>query len=93
MAEEEYMYTISLKGAKNIPAVARTNWAIRHIREFVARHVPDTETIWIDPELNEKLWSGAREKIPSKIRVKVIHFEDNLVEVSLPKGKDEETEE
>ena len=92
MAEEEYLYTISLKGAKNIPAVDRTNWTIKHIREFVNRHVKDTEKIWIDPKLNEALWSTTRTRIPSKIRVKVIHFEDNLVEVSFPDTSEEEDE-
>lgn len=84
MAEEEYMYTISLSGAKNIPAPKRTEWATRKIRSFIQRHIPDSDQIWIDPKLNEALWAKSRTSVPSKIRVKVIHFEDDLVEVSLP---------
>ena len=90
MAEEEHFYTISMKAAKNIPANKRTPWAIKHIQSFIMRHIPEAEVVWIDPKLNEKLWSTDLKKIPSKIRVKVIHFEDNLVEVSPFDSEDEE---
>ena len=84
MAEEEFMYTISLAGARTIPSTKRADWATRKIRSFIERHIPDSEQIWIDPKLNETLWARSKTRVPSKIRVKVILFEDNLVEVSLP---------
>ena len=84
MAEEEFIYTVSLAGSRTIPATKRTEWASKKIKSFIHRHIPVSEEIWIDPKLNEALWSKSRKTIPSKIRVKVILFEDNLVEVSLP---------
>ncbi len=42
------------------------------------------DNIWIDPPVNKAIWNRGREKIPSKIRVRAIKFEDDLVEVSLP---------
>jgi large subunit ribosomal protein L31e len=43
-----------------------------------------TEDVWIDPQINERLWRRGIEKPPHRIRVRVIKFEDELVEVSLP---------
>ncbi|MCK4717638.1 MAG: 50S ribosomal protein L31e [Thermoplasmata archaeon] len=84
MAEEEYIYTISMAKAKTIPSSKRTKWATHHIRSFIRRHIPESDRIWIDPKLNHLIFSKGRTHIPSKIRVRVIHFEDDLVEVSLP---------
>jgi large subunit ribosomal protein L31e len=44
------------------------------------------EDIWIDARVNEAVWARGIQKPPNKIRVKVIKFEDGLVEVSLPEG-------
>ncbi len=58
---------------------------MKEIREHISRHmkVPQ-EDIWIDSSTNEKVWKRGMQKPPSKIRVKVIKFEDGIVEVSIP---------
>ncbi|MCD6461200.1 MAG: 50S ribosomal protein L31e [Thermoplasmata archaeon] len=84
MAEDERIYTVSLRGARTIPSTKRAQWAMTKIKEFVASHVKDHDRIWIDPEINKKLWARGKKKAPSSVRIRVIRFEDDLVEVSLP---------
>jgi len=40
--------------------------------------------VWIDSSVNEALWARGKYKIPSKIRVRAVKFDDGVVEVSLP---------
>jgi large subunit ribosomal protein L31e len=85
MAEEERIYTIPLRIAKSVPRGKRTPRAIKFIKSYIARHMKaNDEDIWIDPRLNEALWSRGIQKVPPKIRVRAVKFEDDLVEVSLP---------
>ncbi|NPA74704.1 MAG: 50S ribosomal protein L31e [Euryarchaeota archaeon] len=86
MAEKEMIYNIPLRDVKNIPRSRRANYAIKLVRSFVARHMKvDEENVWIDNQVNEKIWSRGIEKPPSKITVKVIKFEEeDSVEVLMP---------
>lgn len=60
---------------------------MKAIKEYVMRHMKaGPEDIWIDARVNEAVWARGIEKPPNKIRVRVIKFEDGLVEVSLPEG-------
>ncbi len=86
MAEpEERLMTIPLKKVKNDPLTKRASLAMKTIRTHVARHmeVPE-EDVWIDSSTNEEVWKKGISKPPLKIRVKVIKFEDGIVEVSIP---------
>ncbi|HID26174.1 MAG TPA: hypothetical protein EYP23_06935 [Thermoplasmata archaeon] len=40
--------------------------------------------IWIDESVNHALWARGKYKIPSRIRVRAVKFDDGAVEVSLP---------
>ncbi len=86
MAEqEERILTIPLRVVRTVPRTQRAPRAIKAIREHVVRHLKaKTEDVWIDPQINERLWARGIEKPPHSIKVKVIKFEDELVEVSLP---------
>lgn len=85
MAEEERILTVPLRVVKRVPRTQRAPRAVKAIREHVVRHMKArTEDVWIDPQINEILWRRGIEKPPSRIRVRVIKFEDELVEVSLP---------
>ena len=44
----------------------------------------EKEKIWIDDSLNKAIWSHGKYKMPSKIRVKAVKFEDGVVEAYLP---------
>lgn len=85
--EEEKVLTLSLAECWKVPRVKRVPKAISLIRSHVMRHMgAEDKNVWIDPRVNEYLWSRGREKPPRKIKVKVIKFEDELVEVSLPEA-------
>lgn len=100
MVEEiEKIITVPIKISKSVPRTKRAKRAITEIKEFVARHMRAKEglteeekeqftspldKIWIDSKLSEAIWSKGIEKPPAKIRVRVIRFEDGLIEVSLP---------
>jgi large subunit ribosomal protein L31e len=88
MAEqEEKVLTIPLGKCWDLPRTKRVPGAIKVIRRFVKRHMKAREEdVWIDPRVNEYLWSRGIQKPPRRIKVKVIKFEDELVEVSLPES-------
>ncbi len=86
MAEpEERVMTIPLRRVKQDPVSKRASIAMRTIRKHVSNHmgVPE-EDVWIDSSTNEEVWKRGISKPPSKIRVRVIKFEDGIVEVSMP---------
>ncbi|MBI4392554.1 MAG: 50S ribosomal protein L31e [Euryarchaeota archaeon] len=85
MAEDERIYTIPLRTAKTVPRTQRAERAVTFIRKFASRHMKaDADKIWIDNPVNEVVWARSMQKPPPRIRVKMIKFEDGVVEVSLP---------
>ena len=85
MAEEEKLMTIPLLTTKASPRSKKASKAIKEIRDHVAKHMKaKPEDIWIDQELNQKIWERGIKKPVPRIRIKAIKFEDGLVEVSLP---------
>ena len=86
MAEEkESVYVIPLIKTKAVPTTERANRALKEVRAYVARHMKaEEDSIWIDPRLNEAIWARGITAPPSKVRVKAVRFEDDLIEVSLP---------
>ncbi len=85
MADEEKMMTIPLLTTKASPRSKKASKAIKEIRDHVAKHMKSKpEDVWIDQELNQKIWERGIKKPVPRIRIKAIKFEDGLVEVSLP---------
>lgn len=85
MAEElERIYIIPLKkDGHNQSKAAPT--AIKRVKHFLTRHMKvEKDKIWIDDSLNKALWAKGKFKIPSKIRVKAVKFDDGVVEAYLP---------
>ncbi len=83
--EKESVYVIPLIKTKAVPTTQRANRALKEVRAYVARHMKaDEDSIWIDPKLNEAIWARGITAPPSKVRVKAVRFEDDLIEVSLP---------
>ncbi len=83
--EEERIYTVPLRITKTIPRPKRGKHAVRELKRFIAKHMKGKiENVWLDEPVNRKIWSRGIEHPPSKIRVKAIKFEDNLIEVSIP---------
>ena len=85
MADEiERIYVIPLKkfGAKSSVAAPI---AVKRVKKYLTRHMKvEQKNIWIDDSLNNELWSRGKYKMPSKIRVKAVKFEDGVVEAYLP---------
>jgi len=85
MAEElERIYIIPLrKNGYNQSKAAPT--AIKRVKNFLTRHMKvDIENIWIDDSLNKAIWAHGKFKMPNKIRVKAVKFDDGVVEAYLP---------
>ena len=85
MAEEiERIYVIPLKniGFKSSKAAPT---AIKRVRNYLTKHMKvEKKNIWIDDSLNTALWSHGKYKMPSKIRVKAVKFDDGVVEAYIP---------
>ena len=85
MAEEiERIYVIPLKniGFKSSKAAPT---AIKRVRNYLTKHMKvEKKNVWIDDSLNTALWSHGKYKMPSKIRVKAVKFDDGVVEAYIP---------
>jgi len=89
MAEEkefERIYVIPLMNVRHNQYSRAAPKAVKAVRRFLIRHmkVEDESNIWIDDSLNKALWARGKYKIPNKIRVRAVKFEDGVVEASLP---------
>ncbi len=85
MAEElERIYIIPLRKLGYTSSKAAPT-AIKRVKHFLTKHMKvEKEKIWIDDSLNKAIWSHGKYKMPSKIRVKAVKFEDGVVEAYLP---------
>lgn len=85
MAEEvERIYVIPLKknGYKSSKAAPT---AIKRVKSYLSKHMKvEEKDIWMDDSLNNSLWAMGKFKIPSKIRVKAVKFDDGVVETYIP---------
>jgi large subunit ribosomal protein L31e len=92
---EERFYTIPLRKAWISTRKKRAPRAGRIVKSFVLKHMKvrteaeeeeEPETLVIDNEVNEKLWSRGIEKPPRKIRVRVVKDKEGVVTVLLAEG-------
>ena len=83
--EVERIYIIPLRKAKIGRSSLAAPRAIKQVRSFLTKHMKvDSDDIWIDDSLNQELWSRGKYKVPSKIRVRAVKFEDGVVEATIP---------
>ena len=83
--EIERIYVIPLRKAKIGRSSLAAPRAVKHVRSFLTKHMKvDSDDVWIDDSLNKELWSRGKFKIPSKIRVRAVKFEDGVVEATIP---------
>jgi len=83
--EIERIYVIPLRKAKIGRSSLAAPRAIKQVRGYLTKHMKvDSEDIWIDDSLNREIWSQGKYKIPSKIRVRAVKFEDGIVEATIP---------
>ena len=86
MAEEiERIYVIPLRKKIGFKSSKAAPTAVKRVRKYLTRHMKvEEKDIWIDDSLNTALWRYGKYKMPSKIRVKAVKFEDGVVEAYLP---------
>jgi len=83
MVMAERIYSIPLNEVKHkSPSTKRAAKAMRHIRQFIARHMKN-ENVRIGDGLNKKVWERGMENIPSKVKVRARAEEDGSVSVEL----------
>jgi large subunit ribosomal protein L31e len=83
--EEERIFNIPLRKSQHVPRTKRAPRAIKEIRDYVVRHMKaKREDVWIDERVSQVVWRRGIQKPPKAIKVKVVRFEDELIEVSLP---------
>ncbi len=85
MAEEiEKIYVIPLK-KKGFKSSMAAPIAVKRVKQFLTKHMKiEAKDIWMDDSLNNALWTHGKYRIPSKIRVKAVKFDDGVVEAYLP---------
>ncbi len=81
--ELERIYTIPLRDVKHGSRNKMANRAVKEVRAYLSKHMK-SEDVWIDDAVNQALWKHGMYKVPSRIRVRAVKFEDGVVEVSLP---------
>ncbi|HIP16697.1 MAG TPA: 50S ribosomal protein L31e [Methanothermococcus okinawensis] len=81
--EDERIYTIPLRDITNkSKSTKRAPRAIRKVREFLKRHTK-SKVVKLDKSINEKIWERSLNKIPARIRVKVVKEEESIVKAVL----------
>ena len=85
MAEElEKIFIIPLKQKGHVSSKAAP-MAMTRVKNFLIKHMKTTkENIWIDESVNHEIWKRGKYKMPNKIQVKAVKFEDGVVEAYLP---------
>ncbi len=85
MAEEiEKIYVIPLK-KKGFKSSMAAPIAVKRVKQFLTKHMKvEAKDIWMDDSLNNALWAHGKYRMPSKIRVKAVKFDDGVVEAYLP---------
>lgn len=82
--ETEKIFVIPLK-TKGYASSKAAPIAMKRVKQYLMKHMKTThDNIWIDESLNNKIWNHGKYKMPSKIRVKAVKFEDGVVEAYLP---------
>jgi large subunit ribosomal protein L31e len=77
--ENERIYTIPLRDVTNkVPTTKRAPRAIKKIREYLQKHMK-SDNVKLDNSINEKVWERSLNKIPARVRVKVVKEDDVVI--------------
>ena len=72
---EERVVTVPLRDAKEKPVQQRADYAVKIVREYLAKHFSvDGEEVILDASINEAIWANGRQNPPSKLRVRAARF-------------------
>lgn len=80
---EERVFTVPVD-VRNVSRNDRTKRAVKEVREHLSKHLNvDADQVFIDPGVNEQIWSRGNRKPPSKLKLRARKFEDGVVEATL----------
>lgn len=80
---EERVYTIPID-VRNVASQKQASRAIREVRQHLSKHLDvSEEQVYLDPGVNEEIWSDGRRSPPRKLKVRAQKFEDGVVEATL----------
>ncbi|MFN3383889.1 MAG: 50S ribosomal protein L31e [Archaeoglobaceae archaeon] len=81
----ERVYSIRLRQKLvNYPRWLRSKKAVRYLRNFLSRHMKvPPENVKFSEKLNELLWSRGAKWAPSRLKLRVVKFDDGIVEVEI----------
>jgi len=72
---EERVVTVPLRDAKEKPVQQRADYAVKIVREHLAKHFSvDGGEVILDASINEAIWANGRQNPPSKLRVRAAQF-------------------
>lgn len=72
---EERVVTVPLRDAKEKPIQQRADYAVKIVREHLAKHFSvDGDDVILDASVNEAVWANGRQNPPSKLRVRAARF-------------------
>lgn len=74
---DERVLTVPLRKVTAEPSHTRADYAMRLIREHLAKHFKVEEAdVRLDPSINEAVWRRGRAKPPRKLRVRAARFHE-----------------
>ena len=80
---KEQIYTINLgKQLKNTPRWRRSRRAMNIIRNYLKKHMK-AEKVKIGKSITESVWKRGDQKPPSKIRIKAILTDEDIVKAEI----------
>ncbi|MBD3353481.1 MAG: 50S ribosomal protein L31e [Candidatus Lokiarchaeota archaeon] len=82
--QEERIYNVPLaREFMKAPKWKRSKKAMTALKDFVIRHMKP-EALYIDPEVNSRMWENGIKNPPRKLRIRVTKSVEGLVRVFLP---------
>ena len=81
----ERVLTIPMRKVIQRANIQRAPYAVKYIKDFVAKHTHTApEDVWIDEAVNETIWKKGIKRPPRSLKVRIIKWTDQMVEVGLP---------
>ncbi len=74
---EERVVTVPLRDVTAEASHKRADYAMRLIREHLARHFSvEEDAVRLDPSINEAVWARGRSKPPRRLRIRAARFHE-----------------
>ena len=79
--QEEHIFIVPLKVPRGMPSYKRAERSMRDLREFLSKHTKTPmEDVHIDASINNLIWTGGGKRVPARLRIRAVKFDDGVVE-------------